>query len=87
MEMQLLYCNLQAGLSTDPLKVFNHLSSKGVGNRTAALYLAWAHLLEQRGARELAEAVFHRAMDGQAQPQETILTEYRYQQKKDIDIW
>lgn len=78
MEMQLLYFTLQAGLSTDPLKVFNHLSSKGVGSRTAALYVAWAHLLEQSGAKELAEAVFHRAMESQAQPEDTILTEYRY---------
>lgn len=87
MEMQLLYFNLQAGLSTDPLKVFNHLSSKGVGSRTAALYVAWAHLLEQRGARDLAEAVFRRAMESQAQPEDTILTEYRYQQRINTDTW
>lgn len=87
MEMQLLYFNLQAGLSTDPLKVFSHLSSKGVGSRTAALYVAWAHLLEQKGARELAEAVFHRAMENRAQPEDTILTEYRYQQRINRDAW
>lgn len=77
----------QAGLSSDPLKVFSHLFSKGVGCRRAALYVAWAQLLEQRGAREQAEAVFHRAMENQAQPEDTVLTEYRYQQSNHRDSW
>lgn len=72
-----VFSDLQAGFYSDPLTLFSYVFGKGIGTRTAALYVAWAQLFEQRGANEQAEAVFHKAMENQAQPADTIISEYR----------
>lgn len=68
---------LQASFHPDPVALYTHVYSSGVGHRTAALHLAWAQQLELRGMLEQADAVYQRAVKNQAQPADTILNEYR----------
>lgn len=67
----------QASFYPDPTALYTHVYSKGVGHRTAALYVAWAQQLEHRGTLEQADAVYQKAVRNQAQPADTILNEYR----------
>lgn len=67
----------QASYYSDPIALYSHIYSKGIGTRTAALYVAWAQQFEQRGVNEQADAVYQRAMENQAQPPDTVLNEYR----------
>ncbi|XP_033932860.1 mitotic checkpoint serine/threonine-protein kinase BUB1-like isoform X1 [Pseudochaenichthys georgianus] len=71
------YCIRCASFYPEPVAVYNHVFSKGVGTRTAALYVSWAKQFEQHGKIEQAEAVFQRALENQAQPGETVLNEHR----------
>ncbi|KAF7231396.1 mitotic checkpoint serine/threonine-protein kinase BUB1 isoform X1 [Nothobranchius furzeri] len=71
------YCIKCASFYPDPMEVYRQLFSKGIGTRTAALYLAWAQQLEQRGMIVQADAVYQRAMENQAQPPNAVLHEYR----------
>lgn len=59
------------------MALYAYIYSKGIGTRTAALYVAWAQQFEQRGVNEQAEAVYQKAMENQAQPADTVLNEYR----------
>lgn len=68
---------LQASYYSDPVALYSYVHSKGVGNRTAALYVAWAKQFEQRGMNEQAEAVYQKAVQNQAQPTDVVLSEYR----------
>lgn len=68
---------LQASYNSNPNALYSHIYSKGVGTRTAALYVAWAQQFEHRGMNEQAEAVYQKAMENQAQPADTVLHEYR----------
>lgn len=68
---------LQAGFCPDPVALYTHVYSRGVGHRTADLYVAWAQQLEHRGMLEQADAVYQKAVKNQAQPADTILHEYR----------
>lgn len=70
-------CVFQASYYSDPVVLYSHVFSKGVGTRTAALYVAWAKQFEQRGMREQADAVYQKALENRAQPAETVLHEYR----------
>lgn len=72
-----LYSVLQASFYSDPMALYACIYSKGIGTRTAALYVAWAQQFEQRGVNEQAEAVYQKAMENQAQPADTVLNEYR----------
>ncbi|KAM8832363.1 mitotic checkpoint serine/threonine-protein kinase BUB1 [Spinachia spinachia] len=71
------YCIKCAGFSPDPVALFTHVYSKGVGTTTAALYVAWARQFERRGMNEQAEAVYHKAVENRAQPADTVLAELR----------
>uniref|UniRef100_A0A3B3TX03 BUB1 N-terminal domain-containing protein n=1 Tax=Poecilia latipinna TaxID=48699 RepID=A0A3B3TX03_9TELE len=53
------------------------VTARGVGSRTAALYLAWARHFEQKGMKDQADAVYLKALENQAQPADTLLHEYR----------
>lgn len=68
---------LQASFYSDPMALFNYIYSKGIGTRTAVLYVAWAQHWEQRGLNEQAKAMYQKAMENQAQPADTVLNEYR----------
>lgn len=68
---------LQAAYYSNPIALYSHVYSKGVGTRTAALYVAWAQQCEHRGMNEQADAVYQKAMENQAQPADTVLLEYR----------
>ncbi|KAK1889561.1 Mitotic checkpoint serine/threonine-protein kinase BUB1 [Dissostichus eleginoides] len=71
------YCIRCASFYPEPVAVYNHVFSKGVGTRTAALYVSWAKQFEQNGKIDQAEAVFQKALENQAQPGETVLNEHR----------
>ncbi|XP_065819535.1 mitotic checkpoint serine/threonine-protein kinase BUB1 isoform X2 [Labrus bergylta] len=71
------YCIKCASYYSDPVALYSHIYSKGIGTRTAALYVAWAQQFEQSGMNEQADAVYQRALENQAQPVDTVLTEYR----------
>ncbi|XP_028252612.1 mitotic checkpoint serine/threonine-protein kinase BUB1 isoform X2 [Parambassis ranga] len=71
------HCIKCARYYSDPIMLYSHIFSKGVGTRTAALYVAWAQQFEQRGVNEQAEAVYQKAVENQAQPADTVLHEYR----------
>ncbi|XP_071324022.1 mitotic checkpoint serine/threonine-protein kinase BUB1 isoform X2 [Trachinotus anak] len=71
------YCIKCASYYSDPVALYSHIFSQGIGTRTAALYVAWAQQFEQRGMNEQADAVYQKAMENQAQPADTVLHEYR----------
>uniref|UniRef100_A0A3B4F147 BUB1 N-terminal domain-containing protein n=1 Tax=Pundamilia nyererei TaxID=303518 RepID=A0A3B4F147_9CICH len=60
----------------DPVSLYSQVFSRGVGTRTAALYVAWAQHFEQRGLHEQADAVYQKALENQAHPASTVLHEY-----------
>ncbi|XP_070705313.1 mitotic checkpoint serine/threonine-protein kinase BUB1 isoform X2 [Pempheris klunzingeri] len=71
------YCIRCASYYSDPIALYSHIYSKGIGTRTAALYVAWAQQFEQKGMNEQADAVYLRAAENGAQPADTILNEHR----------
>nr|XP_020444453.1 mitotic checkpoint serine/threonine-protein kinase BUB1-like [Monopterus albus] len=71
------YCIKCASYCSDPIVLYSHIYSKGIGTRAAALYVAWAQQYENRSMNEQADAVYHKAMENQAQPADTVLHEYR----------
>ncbi|XP_041832462.1 mitotic checkpoint serine/threonine-protein kinase BUB1 isoform X3 [Melanotaenia boesemani] len=71
------YCIKCASYYSDPVVLYSHIFSKGIGTRSAALYVAWAQQFEQRGMNEQADAVYQKAVENQAQPADTLLHEYR----------
>ncbi|XP_034755751.1 mitotic checkpoint serine/threonine-protein kinase BUB1-like isoform X2 [Etheostoma cragini] len=71
------YCIKCASYYPDPSELYRYVYSKGIGTRTAALYVAWAQHFEQRGMIEQADAVYQQAMENQAQPAEAVLNEHR----------
>uniref|UniRef100_A0A8D3CV91 BUB1 N-terminal domain-containing protein n=1 Tax=Scophthalmus maximus TaxID=52904 RepID=A0A8D3CV91_SCOMX len=71
------YCIKCASYYSDPVALYAHVFSKGVGTRSAALYVAWAQQLEQRGANDQADALYQKATENQAQPADAVLHEYR----------
>ncbi|XP_059211852.1 mitotic checkpoint serine/threonine-protein kinase BUB1 [Centropristis striata] len=71
------YCIKCAGFYQDPISMYSHVYSRGVGTRSSVLYVAWAQQFEQRGMNEQAEAVYQRAMENQAQPADMVLQEHR----------
>ncbi|CAK6969581.1 mitotic checkpoint serine/threonine-protein kinase BUB1 [Scomber scombrus] len=71
------YCIRCASYYSEPFALYSYIFSKGVGTRTAALYVAWALQLEQRGLNDQADGVYQKALENQAQPSETVLHEYR----------
>ncbi|XP_039637397.1 mitotic checkpoint serine/threonine-protein kinase BUB1 isoform X3 [Perca fluviatilis] len=76
------YCIKCASYYSDPSELYRYVYSKGVGTRTAALYVAWAQQFEQRGMIEQADAMYQKAMENQAQPADTVLNEYRQFQRR-----
>ncbi|XP_035850966.1 mitotic checkpoint serine/threonine-protein kinase BUB1 isoform X4 [Sander lucioperca] len=76
------YCIKCASYYSDPSELYRYVYSKGVGTRTAALYVAWSQQFEQRGMIEQADAVYQKATENQAQPADTVLNEYRQFQRR-----
>nr|XP_046228859.1 mitotic checkpoint serine/threonine-protein kinase BUB1 isoform X2 [Scatophagus argus] len=76
------YCIKSASYYSDPTALYSHIYSRGIGTRTAALYVAWAQQFEKRGMNEQADAVYQKAMENQAQPADTILNEHRQFQSR-----
>ncbi|XP_055728969.1 mitotic checkpoint serine/threonine-protein kinase BUB1-like [Salvelinus fontinalis] len=71
------YCIKCASYYNEPIKLYSHIYSKGIGTRDAVLYVAWAQQFEQQGLLQQADAVYQRAMENQAKPTDTVLQQYR----------
>ncbi|KAM4712499.1 LOW QUALITY PROTEIN: mitotic checkpoint serine/threonine-protein kinase BUB1 [Anableps anableps] len=76
------YCIRCASYYPNPIALYAHVFSQGIGTRTAALYVAWAQHFEQKGMKEQADAVYQKALENQAQPADTVLHEYRQFQSR-----
>uniref|UniRef100_A0AAZ3RK97 Mitotic checkpoint serine/threonine-protein kinase BUB1 n=1 Tax=Oncorhynchus tshawytscha TaxID=74940 RepID=A0AAZ3RK97_ONCTS len=71
------YCIKCASYYNEPIKLYSHIYSKGIGTRDAVLYVAWAQQFEQQGLLQQADAVYQRAIENQAKPTDTVLQQYR----------
>lgn len=71
------YCIKCASYYDEPIKLYSHIYSKGIGTRAAVLYVAWAQQFEQQGLLQQADTVYQRAMENQAKPTDTVLQQYR----------
>ncbi|XP_029589839.1 mitotic checkpoint serine/threonine-protein kinase BUB1 isoform X3 [Salmo trutta] len=71
------YCIKCASYYNEPIKLYSHIYSKGIGTRDAVLYVAWAQQFEQQGLLQQADTVYQRAMENQAKPTDTVLQQYR----------
>ncbi|XP_034017811.1 mitotic checkpoint serine/threonine-protein kinase BUB1 [Thalassophryne amazonica] len=71
------YCIRCASLDAEPVALYNHIYSQGVGTQTAAFYVAWAQQCETRGLIEQADTVYQNALESHAQPADIIINEYR----------
>ncbi|XP_060769495.1 mitotic checkpoint serine/threonine-protein kinase BUB1 isoform X2 [Neoarius graeffei] len=76
------YCIRYAGYHSDPVKVYSHVHSHGVGTQTAALYLSWAQQCERRNLITQAEQVYQKALENQAEPLDTLKHHYRLFQSR-----
>ncbi|XP_038165258.1 mitotic checkpoint serine/threonine-protein kinase BUB1-like isoform X1 [Cyprinodon tularosa] len=70
------YCIRCARHYSDPVELYSRVFSKGVGSRTAELYVAWAKQLEKKGMNQEADGVYQKALENQAQPADLLLNEY-----------
>lgn len=61
----------------DPTSFYEYLNNQGIGSRSVALCLAWAHLLEEQGNVQLANSVFQKAIENHAEPMEHLNLQYR----------
>ncbi|KAK5852546.1 hypothetical protein PBY51_006399 [Eleginops maclovinus] len=71
------YCIKYASYYPDPIALYSHLFSRGIGTKTAAFYVSWAKQFEQGGSVNQADAVFQKALENQAQPTDIMLNEHR----------
>ncbi|KAM9355657.1 mitotic checkpoint serine/threonine-protein kinase BUB1 isoform 2-T2 [Pholidichthys leucotaenia] len=71
------FCIKCASYYADPIALYRHIFRKGIGTRTAALYVAWARQFEQRGMNEQVDALYQKALENQAQPAHMVHYEYR----------
>lgn len=71
------YCIRCASYYNEPIKLYSYIHSKGIGTRTAALYVSWAQQFEQHGLIEQADTVYQTAVENQAKPADTVLEQYR----------
>ncbi|XP_039522130.1 mitotic checkpoint serine/threonine-protein kinase BUB1 isoform X1 [Pimephales promelas] len=71
------HCVRSASFYSDPTEVYSYLHGRGVGTQTAALYLDWAHRFEERGQLSQAELVYQRALENRAEPQDSVLQQFR----------
>ncbi|KAJ1153082.1 hypothetical protein NDU88_005849 [Pleurodeles waltl] len=61
----------------EPNSFYEYLNNQGIGSRSAAFCLAWAHLLEQQGNVQLANSVFQKAIENRAEPMEHLTLQHR----------
>ncbi|XP_016370094.1 mitotic checkpoint serine/threonine-protein kinase BUB1, partial [Sinocyclocheilus rhinocerous] len=71
------HCLRCANFCSDPIEVYSYLHSQCVGTQTAALYIDWARQYEEKGQLSQAEMVYQRALESKAQPQDSVLQQYR----------
>ncbi|XP_051909313.1 mitotic checkpoint serine/threonine-protein kinase BUB1 isoform X2 [Hippocampus zosterae] len=70
-------CIRCAAYYPEPINLFHHIFSQGVGTTTAALYVAWARCFERKAMTEEADAVYRQAVENRARPAESLMREYR----------
>ncbi|XP_068088379.1 mitotic checkpoint serine/threonine-protein kinase BUB1 isoform X2 [Hyperolius riggenbachi] len=76
-ERYLKYCIQFAETIDKPLEFFEYLHSQGIGCRSAALHVIWAHQLEAMGDIHNASTMYHRALQSNAQPKDLLDQHYR----------
>ncbi|KAA0709004.1 Mitotic checkpoint serine/threonine-protein kinase BUB1 [Triplophysa tibetana] len=76
------HCIKCASFYSDPIEVYSHLHSQGVGTRAAALYMDWALQFEKKELIPQAAAVYQRALENKAQPQDNVLQQYKLFQSR-----
>ncbi|XP_067883628.1 mitotic checkpoint serine/threonine-protein kinase BUB1 [Heterodontus francisci] len=62
--------------STTPLDFYNYMYSQGIGTKSAALYLAWAQVLEMKGNVQIADSIFQKGIQNSAEPVDTLICHY-----------
>uniref|UniRef100_UPI00398F021D mitotic checkpoint serine/threonine-protein kinase BUB1 isoform X2 n=1 Tax=Pristiophorus japonicus TaxID=55135 RepID=UPI00398F021D len=62
--------------STTPLDFYSYMYSQGVGTKSAALYLAWAQVLEVKGNVQIADSIFQKGIQNSAEPLDMLLHQY-----------
>ncbi|TRY84451.1 hypothetical protein DNTS_035814 [Danionella cerebrum] len=70
-------CIKFAGLWSDPVEVYITLHSRGVGIQAAPFFIDWALQYEKRGEQFQAERVFQLGIENRAQPQDSLMHQYR----------
>ncbi|XP_051952175.1 mitotic checkpoint serine/threonine-protein kinase BUB1-like [Xyrauchen texanus] len=71
------HCIKCASFYSDPIEVYSHLHFQGIGTQAAVLYVEWAHQFEKKGLLAQAETVYQRALENKAQPQDSVLQQYK----------
>ncbi|XP_041044229.1 mitotic checkpoint serine/threonine-protein kinase BUB1 [Carcharodon carcharias] len=62
--------------STTPLDFYNYMYNQGVGIKSAALYLAWAQVLEMKGNFQIADSIFQKGIQNVAEPVDMLIHHY-----------
>ncbi|XP_048452814.1 mitotic checkpoint serine/threonine-protein kinase BUB1 isoform X1 [Rhincodon typus] len=62
--------------STTPLDFYNYMYSQEVGIKSAALYLAWANVLEMKGNFQIADSIFQKGIQNSAEPVDMLIHHY-----------
>ncbi|KAI5625020.1 mitotic checkpoint serine/threonine-protein kinase BUB1 isoform X1, partial [Silurus asotus] len=70
------HCIRYASHHPDPESVYTQLHSVGVGTRAASLYISWAQQCETRNLYTQAEQIYHKALENQAEPLNTLQHHY-----------
>ncbi|XP_048865192.1 mitotic checkpoint serine/threonine-protein kinase BUB1 [Brienomyrus brachyistius] len=75
-------CIKCASYYSEPIDLYSHIHSKGVGTRSAALYIAWAQQFERQSQLPQADVVYQRAIENQALPAEEVMRQYQLFQSR-----
>ncbi|XP_072356169.1 mitotic checkpoint serine/threonine-protein kinase BUB1 isoform X1 [Scyliorhinus torazame] len=59
--------------STTPLDFYNYMYSRGIGIKSAAVYLAWAQVLEMKGNFQTADSIFQKGIHNSAEPMDMLM--------------
>ncbi|XP_046728821.1 mitotic checkpoint serine/threonine-protein kinase BUB1 isoform X3 [Silurus meridionalis] len=70
------HCIRYASHHPDPESVYTQVHSVGVGTRAASLYISWAQQCERRNLYTQAEQIYHKALENQAEPLNTLQHHY-----------
>ncbi|KAM3931240.1 mitotic checkpoint serine/threonine-protein kinase BUB1 [Leptodactylus fuscus] len=76
-ERYLKYCLRFAETVDEPTQFFDYLYNRGIGNRSAVLYVIWSQQLEAKGDIQNASLLYNKAFEHQAEPKDVLDNHYR----------